>query len=204
MKGLLLKDLINLKSQMKILGLLLLFYIFLAYQNRDLAFLSGMLMILSVMLSITSISFDERAKWDKYALTMPLSRRQLVFSKYILNLLSITAGCLIIFAVLPLLGGFGQENLLILAATSGAALLMNSLLLPIMFKFGVEKGRYILVMLILIPSVLTMLLPKSIRFDLTVLDQFSSLLAIAFSLLVIGAFAVSLLLSVKIMEAKEL
>lgn len=204
MKGLLLKDLINLKSQMKILGLLLLFYIFLAYQNRDLAFLSGMLMILSVMLSITSISFDERAKWDKYALTMPLSRRQLVFSKYILNLLSITAGCLIIFAVLPLLGGFGQENLLTLAATSGAALLMNSLLLPIMFKFGVEKGRYILVMLILIPSVLTMLLPKSIRFDLSVLDQFSSLLAVAFFLLVIGAFAVSLLLSVRIMEAKEL
>ncbi|MCE5195721.1 MAG: ABC-2 transporter permease [Negativicutes bacterium] len=204
MKGLLLKDLINLKSQMKILGLLLLFYIFLAYQNRDLAFLSGMLMILSVMLSITSIAFDERSRWDPYALTMPLSRRQLVFSKYILNLLLIAAGGLIIFGVLPFLGGINQESLLILAVTAASALLINSLLLPIMFKFGVEKGRYILVMLSLIPFVLTMLLPKSLRFDLTVLDQFSSLLAVVFFLFVLGAFAVSLLISVKIMEAKEL
>ncbi|HZW49381.1 MAG TPA: ABC-2 transporter permease, partial [Bacillota bacterium] len=47
-----------------------------------------------------------------------------------------------------------KNGLIILAVTAGIALLMNAILLPIMFKFGVEKGRYILMLIVFTPMLL--------------------------------------------------
>ena len=57
--------------------------------------LGGVLAVLAAMMPVTAFSFDEKAKWDKYALSMPVSRRDLVLSKYIFGL----GFCVLAFAV---------------------------------------------------------------------------------------------------------
>lgn len=42
--------------------------------------------LFSVMIPMSAIAYDDKAKWDRYALTMPVSRRDLVISKYLLAL----------------------------------------------------------------------------------------------------------------------
>ena len=80
MKGLLLKDLVNLGKQARSLLLILVFYFVFALFGEDRTIFGGIISILMFMMVITSLAYDERAKWDRYALTMPVSRSLMVLS----------------------------------------------------------------------------------------------------------------------------
>ena len=163
MKGLLIKDLYNLKQQAKFLLVLVAFYAFLGIQNNDISFLSGMLSMLAILLPITAISYDERSKWDRFALTMPVSRETLVQSKSLLSLLTLVFSLVMTLILLPLLGKHVLEDYWGILASTGAALLMISILMPLIFHFGVEKARYLMLILVLVPIVLLFLLRSLIR-----------------------------------------
>lgn len=49
-------------------------------------FMGAMIMVMCAILPTTFMSYDEKAKWDKYALSMPLSRDDMVISKYIISI----------------------------------------------------------------------------------------------------------------------
>ena len=145
MKGLMLKDLYVISKQMKyILLMIILFTILLGYTFGAFA------LILCAMLPITTIGYDERAKWDKYAATMPYSRTEIVLSKYLLGL-----GCMLCAVVIVLIGmlgyaifantAFSMESVIYIVSVLSIALIFMSLNLPIMFKWGVEKGRLIFI-----------------------------------------------------------
>ena len=87
MKGLLMKDLLNLKRQGGIILLVLAMYGLFAFSSGMSEVLGSMICVFGAMLPVTALAYDERAKWDKYALTMPVTRRQMVLSKYLLGLL---------------------------------------------------------------------------------------------------------------------
>ncbi|HZW49513.1 MAG TPA: ABC-2 transporter permease, partial [Bacillota bacterium] len=95
-------------------------------------------------------------------------------------------------------------GLIILAVTAGIALLMNAILLPIMFKFGVEKGRYILMLIVFTPMLLFTFFMNRSNVDPIFFENFIPILTFAFPLVVIAAFTASRLISVKIMEMKEM
>jgi ABC-type transport system involved in multi-copper enzyme maturation permease subunit len=99
MKGLLLKDLVNLKQQTKIYFIIIAVWLAIALTSKDGSFLGGMICVLSVMLPITTLSYDEKAKWDKYVLSMPIMRKQVVISKYILALALSFIGCVISLSI---------------------------------------------------------------------------------------------------------
>ena len=85
MAGLLLKDCYNLKSQLKMLGLFLILFLVLAISMKNSGFFAGIAMMLAVMMPVTALAYDERAKWDQFAVTMPVTRTQIVGSKYLLG-----------------------------------------------------------------------------------------------------------------------
>ena len=72
MKGLIAKDFLNLKRYSFTLILILLLYgaIFLPMENGGFAAVAT---VLCTMMVITTLSYDEMAKWDKYVLTMPIT-----------------------------------------------------------------------------------------------------------------------------------
>ncbi|RDU22490.1 ABC-2 transporter permease [Anaerosacchariphilus polymeriproducens] len=161
MIGLILKDIMNLKKQAKIYILLLAFYGFLAYSNKEMSMVTVMICLLNVMLSVTALAYDEKANWEKYALSMPITRKDLIMSKYCLGLLGLGFGVLVSIAFSLIIPGVNTKvnNLMILYA-SLAGLGALSILFPLLFKFGVEKGRLMMMLMFFLPTVGIVLFSK--------------------------------------------
>lgn len=119
---------------------------------KNYSFFSMMIMLSGIMPVISSFSFDEAAHFEKYALTLPVTRRELVQAKYILLLIFLggsfligTAGS-ILFNLIIERGITELPEQLISAASVGCLfLLVFSIMIPGVFKLGVEKARMLLV-----------------------------------------------------------
>ena len=204
MAGLLLKDLLSLKKQAIAYGAVAVFYVFLAIADGNAMFFGWMLVLLSIMMPLTAVAFDERAKWDKYALTMPVSRTQLVLSKYILSyiLIGIAVTIYIVFSALYGMNIFAKESLLLYAAMIGIAVFFISLLMPAIVKFGTEKARIYMLAIVMVPTLLVMMIAKSgvpMPSEQTLM-HFAYALPVVILLLAVG----SILLSISIFKRKEL
>ncbi len=153
MKGLILKDFMNLKRQYKVMLVMLVFYIVLSLSSNDSSMFSGIISVLIVMLTVTTTSYDEQSKWDRYALTMPVSRSDLVIGKYILGLI-LSVAAFIVNVIFQITTGSGtiQYVLTVSAALFGAGLFLLCIILPIMFRFGVEKGRLLMMLVLFVPT----------------------------------------------------
>jgi len=148
MKGLLIKDLYELVRQCKFVLILCFVYIVMSMAGENAAFFATFSIIFSSMLPITIIALDERNKWDSYAVTMPYTRKEMVLCKYLLSLLAIFIMSLlyIVMRLLVLLitkGDFTlfSDSVMILFPVILMAVFVNSINLPVVFKFGAEKGR---------------------------------------------------------------
>ena len=152
MTGLILKDILNLKKQAKVYLLLVIFYFAIGVVNENSSMFSSMMTMVAVMIPITAMSYDERSKWDRYALTMPISRASIVVSRYLLGVIF-----LIIAYVLSILVNmvfsrlYTTENILINIASLSAGITIMSAIFPILFKFGVEKGRILMMLVLFVP-----------------------------------------------------
>ena len=86
MTGLLMKDLLNIKrTLLGMLGLMAIYgVVFSALMGDASSFLSSMLTVIFITVTVSSFSYDALVRWDRYALSLPVSRRDLVASKYLL------------------------------------------------------------------------------------------------------------------------
>jgi ABC-type transport system involved in multi-copper enzyme maturation permease subunit len=160
MKGLILKDLKVLRQQASVYLAIILMWLVLSIVNHDASFLGGVMIIFSVMIIITTMAYDEKAKWDRYALTMPLSRKDVVASKYLLGLLNIILSVALFMVVSLVFPMETAETWLVALSFFSLGLIFLSVILPVMFKFGVEKGRLIMTAVVLAPVVLAFFLSK--------------------------------------------
>ena len=114
------------------------------FGNGDLFFLTYPC-LLTTMVPMTLISYDEREKWDVFAATLPYSQAQIVSCKYLIGLcLSVlilaVAAVGQIFRRTP---GGTAEFLTMLPVLMSACLLAPAVLYPFVFRFGAEKGRVV-------------------------------------------------------------
>ncbi len=161
MKGLIIKDILNLKKQAKLVAMVTVFYLFFSVVTENNSMFGAMVLVLFAMMPITAISYDERANWDKYALTMPVSRTHMVLSKYVLGLiLSVFALILNLIAQIALGTEMNMENITTVSVIFAISIIFISLLLPIMFKLGVEKGRMMMFMVLMLPTLIIIMFSK--------------------------------------------
>lgn len=115
------------------------------------AFGSTYAVMLAVMMPLNSIAYDERCKWDRYAAMLPYRTGQLVWSKYLLSYLYTLLG-----------GGIIVLGAFLRGVTTGAAdwketaetsvmlavvmLFITALGLPLLYRFGSEKGRLAMIL----------------------------------------------------------
>ena len=143
MKGLLLKDTYIAAKLCKAFIFIDILAVALGGKNVFFVFYACMI---SSMIPMTLISYDEREKWDTYAGTLPYTRAQIVSSKYVMGLCAnviVLALVAIGQAVQTVSGGvFALKEyaagLLLLLSVS---LIAPSILYPLVFKYGAEKGR---------------------------------------------------------------
>lgn len=165
MRALIIKDFITLRKQAKLMGIIVLFYIAYSVMVDSVSMITTMVILLCSMLPVTSMSYDEYCKWDKYALTLPISRKDITVSKYMLSLLLELIAVVILTPVnLVMVSRTGemstQECLLNILFAVLVGILFVSIMLPILYKFGVEKGRMVLMLVILVPVAVAFILAK--------------------------------------------
>ncbi|WP_312699044.1 ABC-2 transporter permease [Sedimentibacter sp.] len=202
MIGLIIKDLMNLKKLSKFYLLILAFYFIIGMAGEDQNMFGVMLIMLAVMIPMTALSYDEKNKWDRYALTMPLTRGTLVLSKYILGLIFlITALVLALLSNAVFSDVILFENLMINLTTLSVGIIMMSFIFPILLKYGVEKGRILMMIVIFAPTALIVMLSK---LGISVPDTGKIEMFLKFLPVVALAFyVVSIFVSMSIYKKKE-
>ena len=160
MKGLLIKDILNMKNYMKQLILLLVFFMAYGVFLKNGTFVGSMITLMLSMQVITTMSYDEYAKWDKYALTMNINRKDIIISKYIFFTISIIIGIVVgittsiaINQIAKLDTGMNEIIVTSIVVPCVFAILF-SIIIPVVFKTGVEKGRIVMMLILFIPAIL--------------------------------------------------
>ena len=149
MKALLMKDCYVLWKQMRIFILILL--VFCLFNG---SFGNLFVVIWASMMPYTAMAYDERSKWNQLAAMMPYSTRDIVLSKYALGWLLMVCALVLCLVVQTLarIAGSGLDAV----APSGyllgllAGILIPNITLPLFFRFGVEKGRMWMFLLIIL------------------------------------------------------
>ena len=147
MKALLMKDFYTLWRQLKVYLLVML-----VISVFNGAFGNIFITIWAALLPYTAMAYDERSKWDQMAAMMPYSTRDIVVSKYVMGWLC-TAAAALFAMVLQLLQTVLGSPLAAFAPMDNlmgccASLCVLAITLPLMFRFGVEKGRLMMFLII--------------------------------------------------------
>ena len=147
---------------------------------------------------------DQLSQFDAYALTLPITRRQLVYGKYALTLLLVLCGIALsigVFFLWPIGQSLWQWLWSASLPVCSLGLLLVSILIPLVYRFGPEKSRFILLGVILLPTLGGMLL-QSVNVPM---PSESTWNAIASFLPAIAAIAmgISCMISCRIVEKKD-
>lgn len=165
-------------------------------------------MMLGMMMPLTSIAYDEKSKWDKYAAMLPYRTSHLVLSKYLLAYIYILLGGSIVVLGSLLRGSITGamdwvETMEMTAALGIIVPFVTALDLPLVYRFGSERGR--LVMLLIIGSGM-----GAVFGILSVKDQLPEppslplpALAAAIAILAVAANVVSIRLSVHFYRKRQ-
>lgn len=207
MKGLLLKDILTLKNYARTLGAVIAIYLVSGIAWNNIYFFAGMSGILCVMMVMSSFSYDNYAKWDKYGASLPVTRADMVGAKYLLALSMTGLGAIItslMYVIFVLVRKDDLSALLpIVLGTTATGVFLVSILLPSIYQFGAEKARLVMMIAgVLIALVITLgawLLPEEIDFSAA-----KMLLLVMLPIVEIAGFYLSYKLSCRIYSGKEL
>ena len=142
MKGLMKKEFLMLWRASRAFMLICVVFIAMSAISQDNIIFLFMPIMISGLLPSTLLSYDERCKWQEFSGALPVSRAQLVSAKYLLGLGCMTLILLVTLIVHLIVRRFPPQTLLsMLGAIYGLSLFISAVSLPMMFKFGVEKGR---------------------------------------------------------------
>lgn len=146
MKGLLLKDWYVMKKTCRAYLLLVVVFLSISVFGGENVFMVFYPAMLVGMIPVTLLGYDERCKWQLTCAAMPCTRAQFVSAKYLIGLLAqlATLGLTALAQALrmTLNGGFHWLTWgTLLAVLLAMSLLTAAITPPLMFRFGVEKGR---------------------------------------------------------------
>ena len=162
-KGLLKKDLYNLATYKVSLIIIILFCGIAIIGTDAINIAPAIICGIIGMISLSTFSYDEMSKSNRYILTLPTSRKELVREKYILTIgatiIGGVLGMVITVIVVNIMNYLRPENIinldyqsLIIATIGGifALSFLQSVQIPSVYKWGAEKGRIQMFILVLI------------------------------------------------------
>lgn len=216
MRGLLLMDFKFLKRQTKfliIVGLLVFVFLF----NKDMSsFGVAYATMLFGIFAVNSIYYDEANNGNVFLFTLPFSRKEYVFSKYLFGM--IMGGGAWILSNLIGIGYLSMVNTGVNIAEWFSInvvylillLVMLSFMFPIQFKFGMEKSRLVMIILFVLVFMLMNLLTGDDYMDqlnegMAFLERINPAVLFGGALVAVLAFTgVSVVLSMRIVEKKQM
>ena len=208
MTGMIKKDLFMIKNNYKSILIALAIYVFYSIMfDMDMSFF---LPFMGLMICISTINYDDYNNWHAYATTLPQGKVNVVKSKYIT-----TIGITIILTIVSILLSFVigsvrgtlkiDDSLSPIMGELLAIIFMMSVLFPILFKFGVEKGRIAMItigfgmfgLIILLTKVIKIEIPENL---MTLIESYLPIIFIVASVIMI---VISYLIAKKIYLKRE-
>lgn len=148
MIGLLKKEYYLMEGQMKSWLIVAIFCFFYSYfMNAD-SFLFMLIILIGIMSTMTVFSLDKACGWDTYAISLPLTRKEIVEARYLFAFLidiGVSLACCLLMLLRGLISGGVNipESLHSLFQILLVTILMQLLLFPVIYKLGVEKARFV-------------------------------------------------------------
>ena len=144
MLGLVKIDLLMIKGNIRQVILFLVVFLILAFQENNIIVIVPV--FVSMMVFITTFSYDEYNKWDAYAISLPVSRKNIVKAKYVASIILWAIALLVTVVITVIMGIIGQninyfEMFGMILGCVFSIVLLEAIMFPLIFKFGVEKGR---------------------------------------------------------------
>lgn len=205
MKGLLIKDCLLLKNIRKVFLFLILSACFCSLAMQDKNFIGGYLMVFFGTVCLSSISYDEMDQGNLTIFSFPIERKTYVQEKYVYGLLLLLSALLL--STLFLLSWFSWKSIASNMIMFGIGLLFLAVSLPFQLKYGHEKGRLVmlLVLMILAGGLVVIDVVIDMNGSLKQWLETSSLVldALIYFGFVVFAYIISLRISISIMEKKE-
>lgn len=221
-KGLIKKDLYNLGSYKSSIIIMIIFCAVAIIGTK--AVIYGPIIICTMigMIALSTFSYDEISRANKYILTLPTNRKELVKEKFILaigaTIFGGILGILITIVVTKIMNYIQPINTInlnyndLLFSTIGGMFgisLIQAIQIPSIYKWGPEKGRiqmFILIFLlvVLISGIGFLIMKSNININLDIFENFMDRFGMIFLVLLIGSmYFISYKASCKIYSNKE-
>lgn len=167
MKGLILKDIYSIRITQKTHVLLFLFLCVFGYLMKSPGYVGTMCIVVFATAVLSLFNADQYYHWDTYAAALPLGKRIIVRARYML-IIVMTLGLTLFTAIMTgvtaaLLGVPVSEQVISSVSMCMIIPIFSGIIIPVIYKLGVEKGRVIFMMLFLIPFLVLTLLKDLIR-----------------------------------------
>ena len=168
MKGLILKDFINLRKTLKIMAAFMLLYAVLALITKDASFFTVLFTVVFALLLLNTYSSDEMSKWDGFALTMPVKRETIVQGKYVVMLLLTLGGFGLSILFSTIVNAVIKkpdilENVNGFVGAGAGIIFSYCIMIPIITKVGSEKARIFLIAVYALPVIAISFLSSAIE-----------------------------------------
>ena len=164
--------------------------------------------MISMVFPVTAMSFDESEKWNVFCLTTSVTRRQYVHAKYLLHLfwtlilLAATSGALLIRMIIHH-AFIASDFLTLLPTMLTLSLGMPVFLYPFIFRYGVEKGRIVYMVLIGAATAAGILILNRSDFAQSAGAEMSTMPLLAAAGIAAVLYALSWFLSLSLYEKRE-
>ena len=210
MIGLVKKDLLVIKSNLKIiLAVLVALLLLISQEGGNSAIF--ILPIIGVMMFISTFSYDEFNNWNSYVVTLPNGRRNAIIAKYIATIIIIVILSLVSIITTT---GFNYimngtinmtETTTALLGTILSTSILVALLYPIMIQYGALNGRIIIFIVVIGIGVIGAILSKYVDVNnlinqINSLESYGSILVPIISIILLG---ISYFISKKLFQKKE-
>lgn len=218
-KGLIIKDILQLKSYKKTLIIFIIIFTLTSISGEN-----GIGNVLTIMMtlgfgmfSIASFNYDELNKSDRYILTLPLTKKEVVLSKYILIISSTVIGSvigMILSYILTFVTNKQIPNIEeVISVGLGGILgigIIEGIQIPCIYKWGAEKGR---IQMLIVTALIALLTggiifigeKANIQFSINnVLDRFNNFGTVIFVGITVMIYYISYRVAYNIYAKKEM
>ena len=158
------------------------------------------------MFGISAFTYEETYRWNRYTATLPVSTRQIVLARYLVIGIFILGGvgASLLLGAISVIAGTMQltaaEWMLSMLECLIVCILYQEIILPIMYRFGADRGRIVMMLFFIILF--------GVLYAAVTLIDFVPLLTMTYSFIITGAvvivlFPISVVISIRIRAKKE-
>lgn len=199
MSGLILKDLYNIRKQAIWYVVMIILFSVLSIVLKNAAFAYAIGILVTISIPLAAIAYEEKDGWQKFAIASGMDIKTIVGEKFFLGVVFAIIGS-VAYTIVVVIIGTEENRVTELIASICMQLLMLAAVLPIVFRFGAEKGRtYMIAAVVVLLAVFITVMPLSGR----IVGDEEIIFAVCMIVFAVLSVCISLFISIRIYKAKE-